>query len=84
MLRFVLPLAGFFLVASSLADEAVLAKTNGGQLAKTFQVQVTDSDENPIAGATVTPWALRSSQGHGRWPVADDPADMPPEPAHRR
>ncbi len=85
MLRFVMPLAGFFLVASSLADDtaddAVLAKMNGGQLAKSFQVQVTDSDENPIVGATVTPWALRSSQGHTRWRVADDPAEMPPEPA---
>ena len=85
MLRLVLPLAGFFLVASSLADDAaddaVLAKMNGGQLAKTFQVHVTDSDENPIVGATVTPWALRSSQGHGRWSGEDDRAEMPPKPA---
>ena len=85
MLRLVLPVAGFFLVTSSLADDAaddaVLAKLNGGQLAKTFQVQVTDSNENPIVGATVTPWALRSSQGHGRWSGGDDRAEMPPKPA---
>ncbi|MGB7346066.1 MAG: hypothetical protein WBD20_17745, partial [Pirellulaceae bacterium] len=90
MPRFVLPLAAFFLVASSLADNAVgndaeidaaLAKMNGGQLAKTFDVHVTDNDENPIVGAIVTPWALRSSQGHGRWPGQDDRTEMSPEPA---
>ncbi|QDT06429.1 hypothetical protein K227x_48390 [Rubripirellula lacrimiformis] len=84
MLRFALPLVGFVLVATSLADDAaedaVLAKLGGGQLAKTFQVQVSDPDGNPIDGVTVTPWALRSSQGHGRWSGGDDLAEMPPQP----
>ncbi|MGB7327661.1 MAG: Ig-like domain-containing protein [Rubripirellula sp.] len=63
------------------ADDAAIAKLNGGQLTKSFDVRVTDGDGEPIAGVTVTPWALRSSQGHGRWPDGDDRADMSPEPA---
>ncbi|MFG0264739.1 MAG: Ig-like domain-containing protein [Rhodopirellula sp. JB055] len=85
MLRFLLPLAGLFLTVISFADDAgkdaALAKLNGGQLAKTFPVHVTDRDGNPIAGVTVTPWALRSAQGHGRWADKDDRAEMPPVPA---
>lgn len=85
MLRFLFLWSAAFLVTTVLADQAaddaVLAKLNGGQLAKTFQVQISDADGNAIAGVTVTPWALRSSQGHGLWSGGDDPAEMPPEPA---
>jgi hypothetical protein len=49
------------------AEDAVLAQHNGGQLAKTFEVEVVEAGGKPIAGVSVTPWALRSSQGHGRW-----------------
>lgn len=85
VLRYLLPLAVLFLAAISFADDAandaVLAKLNGGQLAKTFPVHVTDRDGNSISDATVTPWALRSSQGHGRWSDKDERAEMLPEPA---
>ncbi|TWU60740.1 hypothetical protein Poly51_10210 [Rubripirellula tenax] len=74
---------GAFTFAGDLidsVDDAAMAKLNGGQLTKSFDVRVTDGDGEPIAGVTVTPWALRSSQGHGRWPDGDDRADMSPEP----
>ncbi len=32
-----------------------------------FDILVADADGKPIAGAKATPWALRSSQGHGSW-----------------
>ena len=35
------------------------------------RVRVVDADGEPVAKAKVTPWALRSSQGHGWW-LADD------------
>ncbi len=35
------------------------------------RVRVVDADGEPVACAKVTPWALRSSQGHGLW-LADD------------
>jgi hypothetical protein len=50
-----------------VADDALLALHNGGQLVKIFDVEVVDAGGKPIAGVSVTPWALRSSQGHGRW-----------------
>ncbi|MDM4019396.1 hypothetical protein [Roseiconus lacunae] len=38
------------------------------QVIKSFPIRVLDSDRHPVSGAEVTPWALRSGQGHGRWP----------------
>ena len=35
------------------------------------RVRVVDADGEPVACAKVTPWGLRSSQGHGLW-LADD------------
>lgn len=62
------------------ADDSLLAQINGGQLAKTFEVEVVDDGGQPIAGVTVTPWALRSSQGHGRWSdKGDAPSGMNPQ-----
>ncbi|KAA5538635.1 hypothetical protein FYK55_26855 [Roseiconus nitratireducens] len=37
------------------------------QVIKSFPIRVLDSDRQPISGAEVTPWALRSGQGHGSW-----------------
>jgi hypothetical protein len=34
-------------------------------------VRVVDSEGKPVAGAKVTPWALRWSQGHGLWLQGD-------------
>ncbi|MEM9365693.1 MAG: hypothetical protein AAGD07_06830 [Planctomycetota bacterium] len=87
MLRFGLFTLGLCLVlsswaddASSLADDAALAELNGGQLAKLLPILVTDDDGQPIAGVTITPWALRSSQGHGHWGDEEDGrAEMNPK-----
>ena len=41
-------------------------------------VKVVDTDGKPITDAKVTPWALRSSQGHGLWQTGDERAAMSP------
>ncbi len=46
-----------------------------------LQVRVLDADGKPVAKAKVTPWALRSSQGHGWWRQDDDRADVGPKDA---
>lgn len=62
------------------ADDAKLAELNGGQLTKFVELKAVDPDGSPIPGVKVTPWALRSSQGHGSWKdVNDDPAGLPPK-----
>ena len=33
----------------------------------TFSIQVTDANGQPVKGAVLKPWALRSSLGHGSW-----------------
>lgn len=43
------------------------------QSTETIKLRVVDAAGDPIAGARVTPWALRSSQGHGGW--TDDGED---------
>ena len=43
-------------------------------------VRVVDADGKPMANAKVTPWALRSSQGHGPW----DENDKLPRASDRR
>ncbi|TWT84072.1 hypothetical protein CA13_55480 [Planctomycetes bacterium CA13] len=81
MLRFVLPLTGCLFAVFALADDAfdgIRAQLSGGQLFKNFEVLIHDSDEQPIKNVTVTPWALRSSQGHGRWNDGDEFAEMSP------
>ncbi|TWT42935.1 M56 family metallopeptidase [Botrimarina hoheduenensis] len=49
------------------------------QSVETFTVRLVDAAGQPIADARVTPWALRSSQGHGWWRKdEDDPASLGP------
>ena len=43
-------------------------------------VRVVDPDGKPVSGATVTPWALRSSEGHGLWGKDDKRCGFGPEP----
>ncbi|EMI18635.1 signal peptide protein [Rhodopirellula maiorica SM1] len=38
------------------------------QVMESLPIRVIDSKGEPVSGATITPWALRSAQGHGRWP----------------
>jgi hypothetical protein len=49
------------------------------QAALELPVRVVDSSGQPIAGAIVTPWALRSSQGHGLWNKGDKRAQLDPQ-----
>jgi hypothetical protein len=44
----------------------------GFQVTRTLPIRVVDPDGQPVAGAVVIPWALRSSQGHGWWKDDDD------------
>ncbi|QEG00810.1 hypothetical protein Mal15_48820 [Stieleria maiorica] len=37
------------------------------QTTESLQLRVVNEAGDPVAGARVTPWALRSGQGHGRW-----------------
>lgn len=61
--------------AQSLLElEAVLPKM------LTLSVRVVDSERQPVAGAVLTPWALRSSQGHGTWAEKDKAAGVGPKP----
>ncbi|MEM9587168.1 MAG: Ig-like domain-containing protein [Planctomycetota bacterium] len=50
----------------------------GGQLEMELPIQVVDPEGNPIAKAEVTPWALRSAQGHGLWRTRDDSSGLSP------
>jgi hypothetical protein len=43
-------------------------------------VRVVSPEGKPVPNATVTPWALRSSQGHGWWGKEDERSGMGPEP----
>ena len=42
-------------------------------------VRVVDADGKPVANARITPWALRSSQGHGPWSDNDKRAGVGPK-----
>jgi hypothetical protein len=55
------------------AAVAALADIGERQQMLELPVRVVDPDGKPVAKAKVTPWALRSSQGHGKW--LDDPKD---------
>ncbi len=53
----------------------------GIQVMKELPIRVVNSDNQPVSGAVVTPWALRSSQGHGLWSDSeDDRAEVQPKP----
>jgi hypothetical protein len=60
--------------------EAIAQETRGQQEVE-LAVRVVDPDGKPVSNAKVTPWALRSSQGHGWWRMDDkrsgvDPRDV--------
>jgi hypothetical protein len=44
----------------------------------TLPVRVVDAEGQPVAGATVVPWALRCSQGHGLWRPTGFGGNAPP------
>jgi hypothetical protein len=51
----------------------------GAQQMVELPVRVVDAEGKPVAKAKVTPWALRSSQGHGLWRQDDSRADIGPK-----
>jgi hypothetical protein len=79
-------------VASSInadtpKDEAASAETITAALSKlprkqellNLPVQVVDENGKAVANVKVTPWALRSSQGHGLWNKGDKRATIDPQ-----
>ncbi len=76
------------LVASSSAEppnldpvKGAIDELIGAQRMVELPVRVVDADGKPVAKAKVTPWALRSSQGHGLWAKDDSRADVGPKDA---
>ncbi len=41
-------------------------------------VQIVNSNDEPIVGVTVTPWAMRTKTGHGQWSTKNYGASEPP------
>ncbi|QDV41482.1 hypothetical protein Enr13x_13210 [Stieleria neptunia] len=76
------------ILSSAVAEEpendltlSLLSDSSGPvmQSTESFQLRVVDDNDEPIAGARVTPWALRSSQGHGSWTSdGDDRSETAP------
>lgn len=75
------------IVAFSRADEPesdpaepAPAEPPHGQEMLELPVRVVDPDGVRVVNAKVTPWALRSSQGHGQWREDDERAGIGPQP----
>ena len=61
-------------------DKGAVETTEGGaQELLELPIRVIDKQGAPISGAKVTPWALRSSQGHGWWGKDDERAKVSPK-----
>ena len=58
-----------------------IAELIGAQQMLELKVRVVDGSGEPVANAKVTPWALRSSQGHGWWRNDDKRAEAGPKDA---
>ena len=63
------------------SDVVAIAEKTGAQLMLELPVRVVDGEGKPVAKAKITPWALRSSQGHGRWSNDDKRAQVDPQHA---
>ena len=50
-----------------LDEELVKKKAAEIQEVLSFEVLVTDHTGEPVLGAKITPWAIGSAQGHGKW-----------------
>ncbi|PHQ34034.1 hypothetical protein [Rhodopirellula bahusiensis] len=81
-MRLLLPLVIVLFAATgrhSLSADDDLFQIVGEQATLTFELKVTNDKGDPIDGAEVTPWALRSSQGHGVWRAdGEDQSKMKP------
>ncbi|QDV75346.1 hypothetical protein [Botrimarina mediterranea] len=63
------------IVATASAFEITLP--DGQQMLK-LPVRVVDEKGEPVVGAKVIPWALRSGQGHGLWREGDERSGLDP------
>jgi hypothetical protein len=61
------------------AVAATLTELSGGQQMLELKMRVIDEDGQPVAQAKITPWALRSSQGHGWWREKDEGVGVGPK-----
>jgi hypothetical protein len=59
--------------------DPVAAALDSRQKMLTLPVRVVDAAGKPVVKAKVTPWALRSSQGHGLWQKKDERAGTGPK-----
>ena len=59
-------------------DAATIAESGKQQMLE-LAIRVVDKRGNPIPEAKITPWALRSSQGHGWWGKDDERAKVSPK-----
>ena len=60
-------------------DEVAAGESPVRQQMLELPIRVVDSRGKPVASARVSPWALRSSQGHGWWGNNDKTAGVGPE-----
>src|SRR5687768_1556408 len=68
------------LLAAEVPNVAkIAAELAGGQQMLELPLRVVDTNGKPVAKATVSPWALRSSQGHGGWSENDEWAGIGPK-----
>lgn len=85
--RFHEAIAGILVVlagaASFAADpvrrDSAIIEQAGVQHACQLRVRVVDADGQPVANVEVSPWALRSSQGHGWWRQDDKDSGIDPQ-----
>ena len=87
-IRILASAGGIVLAFAALGDAAApdldpvaaeLAKKADKQQMMKLPVWVVDPEGNPVAKAKVTPWALRSSQGHGLWSDDDKRGKVGPK-----
>ncbi len=55
-----------------------LQQATNKQEMQTFSARITGPGGEPVVGAVVIPWALRSSQGHGPWQIGGSGDSEPP------
>src|SRR5688572_13399747 len=77
--KWAMPLAALIAFASvkcgygqTLDTSGVAITDEGARRVLELPIRVIDKSGNPVPEAKVTPWALRSSQGHGLWRRGDE------------
>lgn len=69
----------FVCAISLVLISSLMAKEDTAQRMEPLKVRVVDADKKPVAGVTLIPWALRSSQGHGWWRENDELSGTSPQ-----